>query len=215
MLRVANLEYASWATVVFQRCSVVAGDLLLVLGARRLGSTLGSSAQGWSTALLALVGPGLLIVDHVHFQYNGMLFGVLLFSIADLEAGRIYRGAALFAALLNMKQIFLYLAPVYFVFLLRGHCGCVFGVGPLGIRLNFGNLVRLGLTVLAVFALAWLPILATGQGMQMVRRCTTLPTEYCRSWDSGRIRVHRRRLASQRCMSPLCCGPCLRRPPSP
>mmetsp|Transcript_54951 Transcript_54951/g.178591 ORF Transcript_54951/g.178591 Transcript_54951/m.178591 type:complete len:179 (+) Transcript_54951:137-673(+) len=87
MLRVANLEYASWATVVFQRCSVVVGDLLLVLGARRLGSTLGSSAQGWSTALLALVGPGLLIV-----------------------AGRIYRGAALFAALLNMKQIFLYLA---------------------------------------------------------------------------------------------------------
>lgn len=170
MLRVSNLEYASLATVVFQRCSVVAGDLLLVLGARRLGSTLGSSAQGWSTALLALVGPGLLIVDHVHFQYNGMLFGVLLFSVADLEAGHIYRGAALFAALLNMKQIFLYLAPVYFVFLLRGHCACVFGVGPLGVRLNFGNLVRLGLTVLAVLALALLPILATGQGMQMVSR---------------------------------------------
>ncbi|RQX70991.1 ALG6, ALG8 glycosyltransferase family protein [Toxoplasma gondii CAST] len=75
---------------------------------------------GWSSValLLVLFNAGLLIVDHIHFQYNGFLLGVLLLSIADVQTGRFYRGSVLFTCALLLKHIFLYVAPVYFVFLL-------------------------------------------------------------------------------------------------
>lgn len=166
MLRVQNLNYASPATVAFQRGTVILADLVLLAGAYRLGAAHGAASP---SALLAVVTPGLLLVDHVHFQYNGMLLGLLMLSIADLEAGRMYRGAALFCMLLNMKHIFLYVAPVFFVYLLRGHCGCSFG-GPRGVRLDIAALVKLGAVVLGAFAVAWAPIICTGQLAQSARR---------------------------------------------
>mmetsp|Transcript_37317 Transcript_37317/g.98371 ORF Transcript_37317/g.98371 Transcript_37317/m.98371 type:complete len:527 (+) Transcript_37317:93-1673(+) len=170
MLNVSNLGYASPATVVFQRCSVVAGDFVLLLGAHRLGLELGGAPGAAHAASIVLVGPALVLVDHVHFQYNGMLLGVLLLSIAELEADRVYSAAALFCVLLNMKQIFLYVAPVYFFYLLRGHCGCEIGVGPLGVRLRVPALLRLAAIVLGVFSMAWGPLLCTNQFTQTISR---------------------------------------------
>ena len=57
-----------------------------------------------------------------HFQYNGMLLGILLLSIACLETGRTYLGALLFCLLLCMKC----LAKKFWKIQNHKGCCCIF-----------------------------------------------------------------------------------------
>lgn len=86
--------------------------------------------------------PAFLMVDHIHFQYNGMLFGILIFSLCaakrvgvllphakqkpgsslGVQKEQYPLCAALFAVLLNFKHIFMYISLPYLFFLLRVHC---------------------------------------------------------------------------------------------
>ena len=94
MLVVSNLGYSSDKTVLFQRLSVIVSDLVLVAGIRtcwggvvklRRVSDKPDPASLDSPflqfLLLVFLNAGLFIVDHVHFQYNGFLFGVFLHSV--------------------------------------------------------------------------------------------------------------------------------------
>lgn len=101
-------------------------------------------------ALTILGNCGLLFVDHIHFQYNGFLFGILLLSIAAVRQERFLVAALLFAVLLHLKHIFMYMAPVYFVYLLRFYC--LEGVGDW--RNVVGRLVKLGAIVVGVSAVS-------------------------------------------------------------
>jgi len=71
---------------------------------------------------MALLSPCLLILDHVHFQYNGMLLGVLLASVATAMNGQHLLAAFLFTCLLWLKHVYLVIAPLFFVYLLRHYC---------------------------------------------------------------------------------------------
>jgi alpha-1,3-glucosyltransferase len=73
-------------------------------------------------AILFLVQPGLLLVDHIHFQYNGFLSGVLLLSMAHVIDGRMVEASFWFAILLNLKHIYLYCAPAFGMYLLVSYC---------------------------------------------------------------------------------------------
>ncbi|CAK9088049.1 unnamed protein product [Durusdinium trenchii] len=90
-----------------------------------------------------------------------MLLGLLLLSIAAIERQRTYLGAVLFCLLLCMKHIFLYVSPVFFVYLLRFHCDMSFWP----FRLRFGRLLRLGLVVLGSFLDAWAETTVERSGM--------------------------------------------------
>ncbi|SGY20657.1 BQ5605_C016g08115 [Microbotryum silenes-dioicae] len=164
IVRLDNLEYAAWSVVAFQRTTVVLSELVLatalLMWSRR------SKKPDHTTAFLiaasVLLHPGLIIVDHIHFQYNGFLLGILLWSVVAARENNLYLSAALFAVLLNFKHIFIYLAPPYFVFLLRRHCFSSGRQYCALIGFLSDRLVELGALVTAVFAVSFGPFLLAG-----------------------------------------------------
>lgn len=123
MLKVENLNYKSEMTVLFQRLSVIFTDIIFFLGVKRcLLSTNKNIDILYYVGTLLLANIGLLMVDHIHFQYNGFLFGILLLSISDIFRQNFLRSALYFAVLLHFKHIFMYIAPVYTILLFKFYC---------------------------------------------------------------------------------------------
>lgn len=85
MLVVDNLEYASQATVIFQRMTVILSELVLYWALRRYQRHFGDKHIHWLIAGSIFMHPGLFIVDHIHFQYNGFLYGILILSIVEAK----------------------------------------------------------------------------------------------------------------------------------
>uniref|UniRef100_A0A3P8SVM3 Alpha-1,3-glucosyltransferase n=1 Tax=Amphiprion percula TaxID=161767 RepID=A0A3P8SVM3_AMPPE len=125
----------------------------------------GSSKKKISTLLCFLLYPGLILIDYGHFiRYNGVSLGFALWGILALGLGWDVSGSMAFSLALNYKQMELYHALPFFCYLL-GKC---IKAGPMG-RLFL--LVRIAATVLATFALCWLPFLSDpSQALQVVRR---------------------------------------------
>lgn len=150
-----GLSYSSKTVLYFQRITVVLSDLCLLYGIYRLTRKLDSMRQKLIWALV-IWSPMLVIVDHLHFQYNGFLLGILLISLSCLEEGRDLMGGFFFVVLLCFKHLFAVAAPVYFVYLLRHYCWK-------GLVRGFGRLLILGSLVVAVFAIAFGPFVYHGQ----------------------------------------------------
>ena len=186
MLDVGRLGYDSWATVLFQRTTVIASELVLctalIAFVRSTPAIHKQSAQ--AAALSIMLSPGLLIIDHIHFQYNGFLYGVLIWSLVLLrnESTMLF-GAIMFAALLCMKHIYLYLAPAYFVYLLRAYC-----LGKKSIyQIRFGNTAKLGFAVMTVFGLAFGPFAHLGQLSQLRDRLFPFSRGLCHAYWAPNI----------------------------
>ncbi|KAM3357661.1 putative dolichyl pyrophosphate Glc1Man9GlcNAc2 alpha-1,3-glucosyltransferase [Capsicum galapagoense] len=169
-----GLDYKSKPTILFQRISVIITDFVLVFGIYRLTRNLGCKERVliW---VLVIFSPGLMIVDHLHFQYNGFLLGILLISLSALEEGKDLLGGFVFAVLLCFKHLFAVAAPVYFVYLLRHYCRGGFVRG-------FGRLVIMGSAVVAVFAAAYGPFLYHGQIQQVFHRMFPFGRGLCHAY---------------------------------
>jgi len=86
--------------------------------------------------------------------------------------------AILFAVVLCMKHIYLYLAPAYFVFFLRAYCldpKAVLSPRP-------DNILKLGSSVAAVFAAAFGPFVAMGQLGQIKNRLFPFSRGLCHAY---------------------------------
>lgn len=178
MLQITAKGYVSEKTILFQRLTVIASDFVYfyavlqwcqIITKLKTRFTKQSLTDLWYhpkviLAMLFLWNPGLLIVDHIHFQYNGILSGILLLSMARMVEKREIEAAFWFSVLLNMKHIYAYISPAYFVYLLRNHC--------FDRHMNFKmkNFVKLSATVVAVFVASFGPFIALGQLSQLVSR---------------------------------------------
>ncbi|XP_076463078.1 dolichyl pyrophosphate Man9GlcNAc2 alpha-1,3-glucosyltransferase-like [Babylonia areolata] len=140
---------------LFMRYSVVVADLLIYVPAcvlcfliRRPFSD-NDKLKGIGVLLLQ---PGLALIDHGHFQYNGISLGLTLLAACALARRQDLVGAVLFCLALNYKQMELYHAMPFFCYLL-GSC--------FKLSLPRGNLklMMLAMVVVISFALCWLPFL--------------------------------------------------------
>ncbi|CAN1844389.1 Probable dolichyl pyrophosphate Glc1Man9GlcNAc2 alpha-1,3-glucosyltransferase [Linum perenne] len=169
-----GLNYNASSIIYFQRITVIVSDLLLLYGVYRLTRKL----EGKSRVLMWILvvwSPALVIVDHMHFQYNGFLLGLLMLSISCLQDGSDLMGGFLFAVLLCFKHLFAVAGPVFFVYLLRHYCRG-------GLLKGFGRLSAMGAVVVAVFAAAFGPFFYHGQIQQVISRMFPFGRGLCHAY---------------------------------
>ncbi|KAM0819255.1 putative Dolichyl pyrophosphate Glc1Man9GlcNAc2 alpha-1,3-glucosyltransferase [Seiridium cardinale] len=181
MLRVYNLEYDSWQTVYFQRFTVIATELVLIYALQIfIDANHGASRRVAQAAAISIfLSPGLLIIDHIHFQYNGCMYGILIASLVlAKERSGLLASGLVFAALLCMKHIYAYLAPAYFVYLLRVYC-----LSPKSIfRIQFLNSFQLGAGILGILGIAFGPFAIKGQIPQILSRLFPFSRGLCHAY---------------------------------
>ncbi|KAE9552484.1 hypothetical protein FO519_004297 [Halicephalobus sp. NKZ332] len=126
MLTIQSEPLMNDSVLIFQRFSVILVDLIYIAASAVVSESLINFQIGLNQNLLLRIkfalfcvlafNPSLIILDNIHFQYNSMLNGVLLFSISFILKGRFLLGAFLFAVLLNFKHIYLYYVPAFVIF---------------------------------------------------------------------------------------------------
>ena len=160
------------ATRAFMRNSVLVLDALIYLPAVYACAAYAAPPTGAHRGrrlLLVLqlaATPALVLTDHGHFQYNCVSLGLGLWGMLAAMGGRPHASAIAFSLALNFKQMSLYLAPAFFCYLLAG---CLRTR-----RTMLGKALatfQLAFTVLATFALCWLPFLGSAEAaLAVVRR---------------------------------------------
>ncbi|CAK7566918.1 MAG: glycosyl transferase [Sporothrix epigloea] len=186
MLRVRNLNYASWETVYFQRSTVLITEVFLVFALQKFVDSCHGlpkrAAQAVSISII--LSPGLLMIDHIHFQYNGFLYGILVYSLVlARKKSTLLASGLLFAALLCMKHIYAYLAPAYIVFLLRAYC-----LSPKSVfKIQWLNCVKLASGIGAILGAAFGPFALDGQLPQILSRLFPFSRGLCHAYWAPNI----------------------------
>ncbi|KAI9178784.1 Glucosyltransferase-like protein [Blastocladiella emersonii ATCC 22665] len=138
--------------VTFMRATVLFSDVLVYFPAavHFINTVLRRSGEKAKLLGLAvLLGfPGLILIDHGHFQYNLIMLGLAMFAVSWMVSGAYLRAAVAFSLALLFKQMALYFALPVFVFLLSKCFDAKHGI-----RL----FVALGVTVIATFAVNLFP----------------------------------------------------------
>lgn len=142
--QLSKMPIESAEAILFQRFSVILSDFFLVFAAWRfvhsvtfLSSASAHFSDGPTTPSISIaerckklaafsmivLNVGLLLVDHIHFQYNGLLIGLLILSFDAANRGEHIMLTVCFSILVLMKHLFVFFVPVFGLYLLRSYCG--------------------------------------------------------------------------------------------
>ncbi|XP_048394867.1 dolichyl pyrophosphate Man9GlcNAc2 alpha-1,3-glucosyltransferase [Stegostoma tigrinum] len=152
---------------LFMRATVFFADLAVYIPAILcyIHHCEGPERKKMSSMLCILLYPGLILIDHGHFQYNSVSLGLAMWGLLGLLFDRILFGSVAFCLALNYKQMELYHALPFFCYLL-GNClkRDLKGEGMI-------QLIKIALVVLISFAFCWLPFLTSlQQSLQVLQR---------------------------------------------
>lgn len=110
------------------------------------------------------------------------MYGILILSLVlARKQSTLLLSGLVFAVLLCFKHIYMYIAPAYFVYLLRAYC---LGDRPAFpyFRIQFFNCVQLGLGIISIFAAAFGPFALLGQLEQVSRRLFPFSRGLCHAY---------------------------------
>lgn len=159
---------------IFMRSSVIMCDLFIYIPLlaffyfrnRSFHSDVDEKHIGIA-CLCALLEPGLILVDHGHFQYNCVSLGIALWAAYAISNQKLLVASALFCFALNYKQMELYHSVPFFVYLLK-QCH-----QQKNLPAKSSLLFKLGFIVIISFAISWLPffVVSDKEGIiQILRR---------------------------------------------
>lgn len=161
----------------FMRSTVLIADLLLYLPAILICCRM-ISTKNWFKCderlnslyvAVAVLYPGQILIDNGHFQYNNISLGLAAMAIVFVLRNQNIVAAIFFTLSLNYKQMELYHALSFFVYLLA-QC---FKLSSKKMHFVDGlkRLTKLGAVVLLTFAALWLPWLGSVQSaLQVLHR---------------------------------------------
>ncbi|KAI4389311.1 hypothetical protein MLD38_001548 [Melastoma candidum] len=114
--------------------------------------------MAWHMAMV-LFNPGLILIDHGHFQYNCISLGLTVGAVASILSQKDLIACVLFSLALNHKQMSAYFAPAFFCHLL-------------GKSLQRNNpileVLKLGIVVIGTFSIVWWPYLYSSDAILQV-----------------------------------------------
>ncbi len=113
----------------------------------------------------------------MHFQYNGLLLGLLMLSLEALQRDRVVLSAFLFAVLLNMKHLFAVAAPYFLVYMLKRYC-----LDAKRVKQFLSRFFLLGATVIGVCGASLGPVVLTGNAENLLQRLFPFGRGLCHAY---------------------------------
>eukprot|EP00727_Mastigamoeba_balamuthi_P006075 m51a1_g2087 putative probable dolichyl pyrophosphate glc1man9 c2 alpha- -glucosyltransferase (801) ;mRNA; f:1514885-1518305 len=115
-------------SLAFQRAAVILSDAVYVIALIRFCSRAYGLSKtkkvdhGTAVLCAAVLSPALLLVDHVHLQYCGMMHGLLVLAAGSAWSSSYLSATIAFSLLLNFRPSFACLAPAFALHVFRAHC---------------------------------------------------------------------------------------------